>query len=334
MKESFKNHTIFFKNSPRIIGHYSLVGKKESEGNFKEYFDEVLNDDLIREKSYESAERKMLQRAIDKATISANLKYEQIDAVVLGDLLNQITSSSFSARELPSAFIGVYGACSTMAESLIIGSMLIDGSYMENVACGTCSHFSSSEKQYRFPLELGNQRPIMAQWTVTGAGVSILSKADTGIKITCATFGKVEDYGVKDANNMGAAMAPAAMSTLIAHFDNTNTIPKDYDLILTGDLGKLGSDILRDLMEKSPYKLGENYSDCGAMIYSKRQHTMQGGSGAGASASVLNSYVIKKMEKGEFKKVLFVATGALLSPLTTLQGESIPAVAHAVVLEI
>lgn len=327
------SHTIFFKNYPKIIGHYSIVGQKEGDGNFKEYFDEILKDDLLNEKSYELAERKILQRTISGATKSAKLEKDDIDALVLGDLINQITSSSFSARELPSSFVGVYGACSTMAESLLVGSVLIDGGYMKNVVCGTVSHFSSSEKQYRYPLELGNQRPVMAQWTVTGSGVSVLSLEGKGVSITCGTFGKVEDYGVKDANNMGAAMAPGAMSTLVTHFENTNTTPEDYDLILTGDLGKLGSDILRDLMEKTPYKLGKNYQDCGAMIYSKEQHTMQGGSGAGASASVLNSYVLNKMEKGEYNKVLFVATGALLSPLTTLQGESIPTVAHAVVLE-
>ena len=334
MENLGKNHTLYFKNEPRIIGHYSIVGKKEGNGNFKDYYDEILSDDSLNEKSYESSERKMFQKTLQEATKQANLTKEEIDVLVLGDLLNQITSSSFCARELPSGFLGVYGACSTMAESLIVGSMLIDGGYVKNVLCGTCSHFSSSEKQYRFPLELGNQRPLMAQWTVTGAGATVLSSGQKGIKITCATIGKVEDYGITDANNMVAAMAPSACSTLVTHFKNTQTKPQDYDLILTGDLGKLGSDILRNLMEKTPYKLGENYSDCGAMIYTKNQHTLQGGSGAGASASVLNSYVIKKMEKGEYKKVLFMATGALLSPLTTLQGESIPGVSHAVVLEI
>lgn len=332
MKNYF-NHTVYFKNTPYVIGHYSVAGKKEGMGNFKEYFDEVIEDDLLGEKSYEKAESEMLKKLFKKATLDANLNYSDIDAVVMGDLLNQITSSSFCARELDSAYIGIYGACSTMAESLLIGSMLIDGGYMSNVACGTCSHFSSSEKQYRFPLELGNQRPLMAQWTVTGGGMSVLSEKKSKIKIRCGTFGKVEDYGVKDANNMGSAMAPAAYSTLKTHFFNTRTSPNDYDLIVTGDLGKLGSDILRDLMSKTNYPLGRNYHDAGAMIFSKNQHVMQGGSGAGASASFLNGYIFKKMEKGEYKKVLFVATGALLSPLTTLQKESIPSVAHAVVFE-
>jgi len=332
-KEYQSKQTIIFKNKPRIVGNYALVGKKEGEGNFKDYFDHILKDDLFGEKSYEKAEKKMLETAICGAINKAKLKPSQIDALIAGDLLNQIISSSFSARDLDSAFLGLYGACSTMAESLIIGGMLIDGKYMNNVACATVSHFSSVEKQYRYPLELGNQRPPTSQWTVTGSGCTILSTKGSEVFLSSATLGKVTDYGITDANNMGAAMVPSVLSTLVGHFKETKTKPSSYDLIVTGDLGKLGSEILIDLMEKEGYSLKENYNDCGQMIFSKKQRAYQGGSGAGCSASVLNAYIIPKLKKGELKKVLFCATGALLSPLSTQQGESIPGVCHAVVLE-
>lgn len=329
-KEYQSKQTIIFKNKPKIIGNYALVGKKEGEGNFKDYFDHILKNDLFGEKSFEKAEKKMLQTAILGAINKAKLKPSQIDVLVAGDLMNQIISSSFSARDLNSAFLGLYGACSTMSESLIIGGMLIDGKYSENVACATVSHFSSVEKQYRYPLELGNQRPPVSQWTVTGSGCTILSSKGSNVCLSSATLGKVTDFGITDANNMGAAMAPSAMSTLVSHFKETKTKPSSYDLIVTGDLGKLGSEILLDLMEKEGFPLGENYNDCGQMIFSKKQKVYQGGSGAGCSASVLNAYIIPKLQKGDLKKVLFCATGALLSPLSTQQGESIPGVCHAV----
>lgn len=332
-KSNNPKQTIFFKNKPCIISGYSLVGDKEGKGPFREYFDHIMKNDLFGEKSYEKAERKMLETAIFSAIEKAKLKPINIDCLISGDLLNQIITSSFSARDLGTSYIGLYGACSTMAESLLIGSILIDGGYFNTVACATASHFSTAEKQYRFPLELGNQRPPVSQWTVTGSACTILANKGSNIVLTCATFGKVTDYGITDANNMGAAMAPSAMETLKAHFESTKTRPEDYDLIVTGDLGKLGSEILMDLMEKEGYKLGENYNDCGQMIYSSKQRVYQGGSGAGCSATILNSYILNKLKKGIFKKVLFCATGALLSPLSTQQGESIPAIAHAVVIE-
>ena len=329
------SQTIIFKNQPKIIGNYAIVGKKEGEGPFGQYFDYILENDLFGEKSYEKAERKILEHAIFSCVDKAKIDPNSIDVILSGDLLNQIVSSSFAARHFDKPFLGLYSACSTMTESLAIASCLVDGKYVKTAVCATGSHFSSAEKQYRFPLELGNQRPPVAQWTVTGAGTTLLSLDgdESCNKITMATFGKVVDYGIVDANNMGAAMAPAAMNTLIAHFSDTNTKPSDYDLILTGDLGKLGSEILRDLMERNGYPLGENYSDCGQMIYNDHQHTYQGGSGAGCSASVFNSYVLEQMTKGVFNKVLFLATGALLSPTTTFQGDSIPAISHAVVIE-
>lgn len=325
--------TIIFNNKPVMKACYSLVGEKEGQGNFKGYFDHILVDDMFDEKSFEKAERKILEVCIYNSIDKAHLQLKDIDCVICGDLLNQIISSSFTARQLDKPFLGLYGACSTMAESLIVGSCLIDGGYANNVVCATGSHFSTAEKQYRNPLELGNQRPPMSQWTITGAGSTILSSSGKGNVITSATIGKVVDFGIIDVNNMGAAMAPAAMSTLIAHFLDTKTSPDDYDLIVTGDLGKLGSEILRDLMEKNGFPLGQNYSDCGHMMYSNNQRTFQGGSGAGCSASVLNSYINKKVLSGEYKKVLFCATGALLSTLSSQQGESVPGICHAVVIE-
>lgn len=328
------SQTITFENKPKVIGNYTVAGQKEGFGNFKEFFDYVLEDDKFGEKTFEKAERKIVENTILKAIENANLKIEDVDLMVGGDLLNQIISSSFSARSFDATFVGLYGACSTMAESLAIGACMVDAKHFNNVACTTGSHFSTAERQYRYPLELGNQRPPVSQWTVTGAGCSILSiTGKSKICISMATFGKVTDYGIKDVNNMGAAMAPAAMRTIVTHFKDTNTTPEDYDLILTGDLGKLGSEIFLDLMENAGYKLGNNYNDCGQMMFNNNQKTFQGGSGAGCSALVLNSYVYKKMNEGVFKKVLFAATGALLSTLSSQQGDSIPGICHAVVFE-
>ena len=334
MKNNRLGHsTIVFKNKPRIVSTYSLVGKKEGDGPFKNYFDQILDDDLCGQKSYEQAERKILEQTIFGAIKKGKIDIDDIDFMLGGDLLNQIISTSFSARHFETPFIGLYGACSTMSESLALGAALVDGGFARRTICATVSHFSSAERQYRYPLELGNQRPPVSQWTVTGSGCTILGSSDHGNYISMATFGRVTDYGVTDANNMGAAMAPAASETLFEHFEDTKRKPDDYDLIVTGDLGKLGSEILRDLMEHRGYKLGRNYSDCGHMIFARDQHTFQGGSGAGCSASVLNSYILKQMDVGIYNRVLFVATGALLSTTSTQQGESIPCIAHAVVIE-
>lgn len=326
-------HTLIFKNQPRILSTYTVAGPKESSGPLANTFDYKLKDDKFEESTFEKAECKMLSRAIQKSIEKGGLKFSDIDAIISGDLLNQIISASYSARDFDIPFIGVYNACSTMSESLAIGSTLIDGGYMNNVVCATGSHFSTAERQYRYPLELGCTRPPQAQWTVTGAGGVVLTGMKIELpKITMATFGKVMDYGVTDANNMGAAMAPAAMSTLISHFSDTGTRSSDYDLIVTGDLGALGSRILKHLMSEKGYPI-ENHVDCGELIYNIDEDVFQGGSGAGCSAIVVNGYIYKKLLKGELNKVLFVATGALLSTLSIQQGESIPAVAHAVVME-
>lgn len=328
-----KCQTIFFKKQPHIIGSYSIVGPKEGKGVLKNYFDYIMQDDLFGEKTYEKAERKMVEQAVMGAVNNANLTPDDLQLFVSGDLLNQIITSSFAARAFSIPYVGLFGACSTMAESLAIGAGMVNAGYFDKIACATASHFSTAERQFRYPLELGNQRPPTSQWTVTGAGCCILSSKGDGPVITSATFGKVTDYGIADVNNMGAVMATGCASTLTAHFKDTNTTPEDYDLIVTGDLGKLGSEILIDLMEDRGYKLGTNYNDCGQIIYTGKQSVLMGGSGCGCSASVLNSYILQKIKQKEYNKVLFVATGALLSSTSTQQGDTIPGIAHAVVIE-
>ncbi|MEG2002755.1 MAG: stage V sporulation protein AD [Clostridia bacterium] len=322
--------TIEFKNQPRIIATSSLVGQKEADGAYGQYFHKVMNDDKMQEQTYEKAERIMLQEAFEDANDALVKMDKKISMLIGGDLLNQNITMSFTAREMKLPLIGVYSACSTMSESLAIGSILVDGGYNDNVACGTVSHFSSAERQYRFPLEQGTQRPPVSQWTVTGAGVCVLGSSGNYPKITKATFGEVVDFGIKDANNMGAAMAPAAMNTLTNFFADTNTQPKDYDLILSGDLGLVGSDILTELMQDRNLDISGRYQDCGAMIYEGLPHIYQGGSGAGCSASIFSSYIYQSLCKHKINKMLYVATGALLSTTSTQQGESIPCIAHLV----
>lgn len=328
-----KGQTVIFKNKPVIIGSYSIVGPKEGKGNFGPYFNFVMQDDSFGEKSYEKSEKKMLQTAINGAIEDAKIQKEEVNLLLAGDLLNQIISSSYAAKSFDFAFLGVFGACSTMAESMAIGASLVDGRQFDTVVCCTGSHFSTAERQFRFPLELGNQRPPTSQWTVTGAGACVLSNKGSGPRITMATFGKVVDYGITDVNDMGAAMAPAAMDTMLTHFKETNTTPEDYDLIVTGDLGKLGSEILIDLMEDQGIKLGINYNDCGQMYYTRGQSSLCGGSGCGCSATVFNSFIIQKLRSGEYKKVLFMPTGALMSTTAAQQGESILGICHAIVIE-
>lgn len=326
--------TIILENKPKFISNYSVVGPKEGKGPMSKYFDEILDNDMLGQKTFEKAEQKLMEKAVFGAIEKSKLKSNDIDMYLSGDLLNQIISATFTARKFDTTFIGLFGACSTMTESLALGACLVDGGYINNVLCSTCSHFASVERQFRNPLELGTQRPPTAQWTVTGAGASILSlNGDKNLPyIECVTFGKVTDFGVNDVNNMGPAMAPAAMSTLVAHFKETGRSPSDYDYIFTGDLGKLGSEVLIDLMEYNNVKLGVNYCDCGNMIFDKEQKTFMGGSGCGCSASILNSFVIEKLRKNEVKSVLFLSTGALLSTTSSQQGESIPGIAHAIVI--
>lgn len=333
MQKERKNQTIKFKNKPRIIGNYSIVGPKEGEGPFGDMFDYVMKDDFYGEKTYEKAERKMLEHAIFGATNKAGLTPTEVDMLICGDLLNQIITSSYTARVFDVSYLGIFSACSAMALSIGIGSAMIDSGYFENIACATSSHFSTAERQFRFPLELGNQRPPTSQWTCTASGCTVLSKTGSGPYIDSITFGKVMDFGINDVNNMGAAMAPATMETMISVFQDTKTSPDDYDLIVTGDLGKLGSEILMDLMESQGYKLGINYGDCGQMMFYHKQNVLMGGSGCGCSASIFNSYIVERLKTGQLKNVLYVATGALLSTTSCQQGETIPGIAHAIVIK-
>lgn len=330
--------TIRLDSRPSICGNAAFVGQKEGEGPLGSFFDHVTKDEMYHQKSFELAEKQLYLDAIRKAVKKGGSKTGDVQFLLGGDLLNQIITASFSARELGIPFIGLYGACSTMAESLALGGMLLDGGHAEQVVCAASSHFCTAERQYRFPLEFGTQRPPTAQWTVTGAGASLLSTQPAVpalAHITQVCMGRVVDLGVTDANNMGAAMAPAAADTLLALFKDTGTTPADYDLIATGDLGQVGHDLLMQLMREQRMPLmDERCSDCGLMIYDlQAQDVHAGGSGCGCSAVVLNAFLLPKLQKGELKRIIFMATGALMSLTSSQQGESIPGIAHAVVLE-
>ena len=329
-----KGNTIFFKNEPRITSFAAICGSKEKVGILGEYADITLEDDMYAESTFEKAECKMLTNAISLAIKKGGYKERDIDVLFSGDLLNQIISASFAARDYDFPFLGMYSACSTMSESILMGAGMVNAGYCNRVVAATGSHFASAERQYRFPLEQGTTRPPQSQWTVTGAGGCVIANEDKGIKVVNGTMGKVVDYGVTDVNNMGAAMAPAAAATLIQHFIDTNTSPEDYDLILTGDLGALGSRILKDLTWEKGFDISSNHVDCGEIVYKVVEREFQGGSGAGCSATVLNSYILTKMNAGLYRRILFAATGALLSTVSSGQGESIPCISHAVQLEV
>ncbi len=332
--------TIFFKNKPRIVATGTIAGPKECQGVVGKLVDKALIDDTFGESTYEKAECKMLSYAVSQAMKNAGVTEKQVDMLISGDLLNQIISASFAARDFEIPFLGVYGACSTLAESYAIAATLIDGGYIQTAVAATGSHFSSAERQYRYPLELGNTRPPQAQWTVTGAGGATFASAHSAlgasshIAVTAATIGKVVDFGITDVNNMGAAMSPAAADTIFQHLKDSGRTPKDYDLILTGDLGALGSRIVKDLLWERGVDTQGNHVDCGEIIYKVLEDEFQGGSGAGCSAVVFNSYIFDKMKKGELKRVLLAATGALLSTVSSGQGESIPCICHAVSVEV
>ncbi len=328
-------HSYVLPSRPRIRSYASIAGQKEASGPLGHTFDETFADDTLGQKSWERAEAKMLERAADLALSKAKVYADGVDVFLGGDLLNQIVSSGYTARQLGIPFLGLYGACSTMAESLLLGAMLIDGGFADTALCATCSHFSTAERQYRFPLELGNQRTPTAQWTVTGAGATLLGReSPLPLCIESVTIGSVWDLKQTDANNMGAAMAPAAMQTLKSHLDDLHRIPEDYDLIVTGDLGRVGYDLMKLLCRKEGIELDQRYIDCGCEIFDVSQDVHSGGSGCGCSAVSLNGWLLGRMLKGEIRKMLFLATGALMSPTMSQQGESIPGVAHAVSLEV
>ncbi len=322
-------------SKPRVCSFASTAGKKEGEGPLQNSFDVVVQDDTLGEKSWEKAETRMLSDTVSLCLRKAGLREEDVDLFLGGDLLNQIVSAGFAARGLQIPFLGLYGACSTMAESLLLGSLLLDGGFAKRVVCATSSHFSTAERQYRFPLELGNQRPPSAQWTVTGAGATLLTCEPTHpIAVEAVTVGKVIDLKQNDENNMGAAMAPAAADTLLAHLRETGRRLEQYDRIVTGDLGRVGYRLFRELCKQEGLELGDRYTDCGCDIFAPEQGLQAGGSGCGCSAVTLNGHLFQQMLAGNIRRLLFMATGALLSPTTTMQGESIPSIAHAVSLEV
>ena len=327
--------TILFDKPVNIMATASIVGPKEADGPMAKYFDQCLDDEFWGEKSWEKAESKIIKETVNMAISKSGIPSEQIDFCFAGDLLNQCISSSFGLRELNIPFFGVFGACSTFVESMCLGSVFIEGGGAQNVLCATSSHFCSAEKQFRFPLELGNQRPPSSQWTVTGSGATVLTKDGEGPYITCITPGKINDMGIKDANNMGAAMAPAALDTLIAHLADTGRKPSYYDAIITGDLGHIGKDILIDLAQKRGYNIKSNYNDCGVMMFDKdAQDTHSGGSGCACIGTIFSGYFYRMLKEKKYKRILLIATGALMNSTSSQQGESIPGIAHAVAIEI
>lgn len=341
VKKKVGRQSVLFPSGAYLRGRGTVAGRKEGQGPLAEYFDQILQDDMFGEKSWEKAESKMLKEAMMKAVQRAGLTKEDIDVMLSGDLLNQLMSSSFMARDMHIPFLGLYGACSTMTESLVLGSILIDGGFAKHILAGASSHFCTAERQFRMPVEHGNQRPPSAQWTATAAGSIVVSAEPVPglprIRATAATIGKVLDAGIKDANQMGAAMAPAAVDTLLNHMEDTGRGIDYYDLVVTGDLGFIGKDIMTDLLIDAGLprnKVYERYDDCGTMLFSKEQDVHGGGSGCGCSASVFAGYLMQKMESGQLKKVLLMSTGAMLSTISPFQGESIPGIAHAIALEV
>ncbi len=332
--------TVAFSSTPRIIAGESVVSKMEGEGPLGKFFDTVLEDDTWGEKTWELAERKMFVHVVKMALDKAGLAASEADLLLGGDLLNQLITANYAARELNIPFLGLYSACSTMAESLLVGAMLMDGGYAAHIACAAASHFCTAERQYRMPLEMGTQAVPTAQRTVTGAGCTILADASCrdksqfqSIFITHGAIGRVVDLGVADIANMGAAMAPAAADTLVAHLQDTGFRPEHYDVIVTGDLGKLGSELFLELCKKEGVDVGERHVDCGNIIFSPDQNVNCGGSGCGCSAVTLNGYLLKRMEAKDFRRMFFMATGALMSTTSGMQGESIPGIAHGVAIE-
>ena len=329
MARKIGKRTLELENKPHIISYGSVVGKKEHEGPLSKEFDYYTIDSFFGEETFEKAESKLQRTAVQIALDKVGLKADDIDKIFAGDLLNQCIGSSFGLRELGVPFIGLYGACSTMALSTGLASLFVDSGAADRALAVTSSHFCSAERQYRFPLNYGSQRTPTAQWTVTGSGALVLENVGKGPYIDAVTFGEIEDYGITDINNMGAAMAPAAASTIKHFFEDTNTSPEDYDVIYTGDLGYVGTQLLYELCDREGIDLRCRHSDCGTIIFDREnQDVHAGGSGCGCSASVLCSFIMHRFEDGNFKNILFMSTGALMSPTSSFQGESIPGIAH------
>lgn len=331
--------SILFKEPPYIIAASSIAGKKESEGPLGSLFDITHEDPMVGKNSWEEAESELMKQAAEKVIQKAELNNQDIRYLIGGDLLGQLIATSFGVATLEIPLFGVYGACSTMGESMSLGAILVEGGFADRVIAITSSHFAGAEKQFRFPLDYGNQRPYSASWTVTGSGAVIISKQAGGkgpnIKITGITTGKIVDYGLKDSMNMGAAMAPAAFETIKQNFEDLGIKPDYYDKIITGDLGYVGKNILIDLLNEKGYDISSNHTDCGIEIYDKdSQDTHAGGSGCGCSAITFAAYILKQLKEKSWKRVLFVPTGALLSQTSFNEGNSVPGIAHAVMVQV
>ncbi len=325
-----RNNLIEFTHMPTILSYAAIGGAKEGEGPLGSYFDCICADSRFGENSWEKGEVRLQEQTVRTALQKGGFTPEEMDLLLCGDLINQCTASAYCARNLGIPYAGVYNACASMAEGLIFSAMLTGMGNMERVICAASSHFCTAERQYRYPLEYGGQRAPSAQWTATACGAAVVGKhpAQGKVHICRAYFGKVVDYGITDLTNMGGAMAPAAADTLRNYFLQSNTEPKDYDVIVTGDLGKIGSTLLSQLLKEEQLSLLDRHLDCGMLLYDEIQDVHAGGSGCGCCASVLCAYLLKQLEMGRWKNMLFLATGALMSPMTVQQGESIPCISH------
>lgn len=340
MNQKLGRASIRLERPVYILNSASVVGTKEGQGPLGLLFDKVGQDDMFGCKTWEEAESTLQKEAVGLALEKAGLRPEDISYIFAGDLLGQSMATSFGISSYQIPLLGVYGACSTCGESLALGAMSIAGGFADKVVCVTSSHFASAEKEFRFPLDYGSQRPLSATWTVTGSGAFVLTDEPEGggrkarARISAMTVGKVVDYGLKDSMNMGACMAPAAASTLEQHFTDFAGQPEEYDKIITGDLGKVGQRVLIDLLRKKGIDISDQHMDCGLEIYdAASQDTHAGGSGCGCSAVTLSAYILKQLEEGNWKKVLFMPTGALLSKTSFNEGMSVPGIAHGIVIE-
>ncbi len=331
MPERKGKYTVTLSGRTTILGYAAVVGKKEGEGPLAKYFDNIYPDTTLGEKSWEKAESTLQREAFTRSLDKAGFTPSQIQYLFCGDLLNQSIASTFALREFKVPLFGQFGACSTMAQTMALAAIFVDSGAADVCAAVTSSHFCSAERQFRTPLDYGAQRPPTAQWTVTGAGSAIIGIGGTGVRIAAVCAGRINDLGITDTNNMGAAMAPAAADTIINFLQDTGTKPEDYDLILTGDLSQVGTELLYELLSREGIDITSRHNDCGLMIYDReRQDVHAGGSGCGCSAAVVCSYLLQKMEKKELNNVLFIGTGALMSPTSSQQGETIPSIAHLV----
>lgn len=334
MEKKHGEQSILFAVPPVILSTATIVGPMEGEGQLTSRFDRVMEDNIGEHSSWEKCESYMLEWVINTAMQKGNTPASEVDYILAGDLLNQLMATHFAMRGINRPFIGIYGACSTMAKSLMMGAILLDGGFGTKVVSACSSHHDAAERQYRFPTELGVQRPPLAQWTVTGAGALLLAASGDGPSITAATVGKVVDAGLKDPNAMGPAMAPAAADTLWRHIQDTGRQPSYYDMIYTGDLGTVGKQLLIQLIQEKGVDISANYEDCGCMIYKEDQDPHAGASGCGSSAVVLCSYVYPLLKAGKLRRILMIGTGSLHSPTSYQQKESIPCIAHAVAVEV